>query len=496
MPARGGNDECGCDEMNKRTRSSQMRKHVRLIPVLFVAGLVAVSARLPVDALSQAATARPPVVATDAAAAQIDALIAAAYKPDRPGAAAIVVKDGRTVLRKGYGLADLELRVPVEPDMIFRIGSVTKQFTATAILLLAERGKLAIEDPITKFLPDYPTRGETITIEHLLTHTSGIKSYTGMPAWRPLMMKDLSVAEMIEVFKNEPADFKPGTRWLYNNSGYFLLGAIIERISGQTYEQFIEKEIFAPIGMTHSFYGNNAEIIPRRVPGYEKRAGAYVNASYLSMTQPYAAGSLISSVDDLALWDAALSSGKVLTAASMRRMFTPYALANGASSGYAYGWGIENYDGHLVTSHGGGINGFVCSVVRFPDDHVYVAVLSNNASDDGNPGDLARRAAAIALGRPVTDPPATTLDVPALDALTGTYQAEGVPRRVVTREGNRLFMIGGGPRVELVPASATDFFVPNSLLRLTFTKDASGRATSVRVGAWGVKDTLTRISGS
>lgn len=427
---------------------------------------------------------------------RIDALIAASYKPDKPGAAAIVVKDGKTLLRKGYGLADLELGVPIEPDMIFRIGSVTKQFTATAILRLVEQGKLAIDDPIAKYLPEYPTQGKTITIEHLLTHTSGIRSYTGMSAWRPPMIKELSVAEMIDVFKGEPLDFAPGERWLYNNSGYFLLGAIIEKITGQTYEQFVEREIFAPLGMTHSFYGSHARVIPRRVPGYEKRNGQYVNAAYLSMTQPYAAGSLLSSVDDLALWDAALSAGKALQPASMTRMFTSYVLSSGKPTGYGYGWAIEAYDGHPVTTHGGGINGFVCQVVRIADAHLYVAVLSNNASDDGNPSDLAKRAAAIALGNPVTDPTAIALDAGALDGYVGTYRGDGPARRVVARDGTRLFMSGAGPRVEILPASSTEFFVKNALTRIRFEKDPSGRVVTMSVGGWGAKETFTKAPGS
>lgn len=455
--------------------------------------LVLILAAVAVSSLLSAAAGQRDA---ESAAAQIDRLLADAYKADRPGATALVVKDGQTVLRKGYGLADLELGVPVEPDMIFRVGSVTKQFTSTAILMLAERGKLSIGDPITKHLPEFPTGGKTITIEHLLTHTSGIRSYTSMPAWRPLMIKDLSVAEMIDVFKNEPHDFAPGDRFLYNNSGYFLLGAIIEKVSGQTYEQFIEREIFTSLGMKHSFYGSHARVIPRRVPGYEKNAGGYVNAAYLSMTQPYSAGSLLSSVDDLALWEAAIASGKLLTAASMKRMFTPYTLASGKSTGYAYGWSIESYERHPVAGHGGGINGFVCAVVRLPEDKVYVAVLSNNASNDANPGDLARRAAAIAIGRPVTDPPTVALDAAALDAYVGTYQSDGPARRVVTRDGDGLFMTGGGPRVQILPASPTEFFVKGSLVRIAFEKDSTGRIMKMTAGAWGPKETFARTAGS
>src|ERR1051325_6201989 len=220
----------------------------------------------------------------------IDELMSKAYPPDGPGASIIVIKEGRTLLRKGYGMADMELGVKVEPDMVFRLGSITKQFTAVSILMLAEQGKLSLSDDLTKFFPDFPTHGRTITVEHLLTHTSGIKSYTSIPAWLSMWRKDMTVAELIDLFKNEPADFEPGTQWLYNNSGYILLGAIIEKVSGMTYEQFLQKNIFDPLGMKHTFYGSATRVIPRRVPGYTRsREGVIQNAEYLSMTQPYAA---------------------------------------------------------------------------------------------------------------------------------------------------------------------------------------------------------------
>jgi D-alanyl-D-alanine carboxypeptidase len=174
------------------------------------------------------------------------------YPADAPGAAAIVVVDGEVVLRKGYGLANVELQVPNRPEMVFELGSVTKQFTAAAILMLAERGQLRIEEDVTKYLPDYPTHGRKITIEHLLTHTSGIPSYTSLPEWIPRMREDIRPETLIGFFKDKPLEFEPGERWAYNNSGYVLLGAVIEKVSGKSYEQFIEEEIFKPLGMKDS----------------------------------------------------------------------------------------------------------------------------------------------------------------------------------------------------------------------------------------------------
>jgi CubicO group peptidase (beta-lactamase class C family) len=250
------------------------------------------------------------------------------YKADEPGASVIVVRDGKVILHKGYGRANMELGVPIEPDMVFRTGSITKQFTAVAVLMLAEQGKLSLEDDVTKFFPDYPTKGQKITIEHLLTHTSGIKSYTSIPEWIPLWRKDMTTSEMIALFKDKPMDFAPGERYAYNNSAYFLLGAIIEKLSGQTYADFIEKNIFAPLGMKHSYYDDTARIIARRVAGYSKGKDGFVNAAYLSTSQPYAAGSLCSTVGDLVAWANKLSSGAIVSPASYREMTTPVKLHN------------------------------------------------------------------------------------------------------------------------------------------------------------------------
>ena len=230
----------------------------------------------------------------EALATAIDTLMSSNFSPQEPGASVIVVKDGKVIFRKGYGLANVELGVAVEPDMIFRIGSITKQFTAVAILMLEEQGKLSVKDEITKYFPDYPTQGKKITVEHLLNHTSGIKSYTSLPEWLPQWRKDFKVDELIALFKDKPMDFAPGDSWSYNNSAYFLLGAIIEKASGQSYADFVEKHIFAPLGMKHSFYDNTERLITRRVAGYSKKGNDFVNCAYLSMSQPYAAGSLIS----------------------------------------------------------------------------------------------------------------------------------------------------------------------------------------------------------
>jgi CubicO group peptidase (beta-lactamase class C family) len=422
-----------------------------------------------------------PPGADDALAAKIDAVMAEVYKPGEPGAAIIVRKDGRTVFRKGYGMADLELGVPVTPDMVFRLGSITKQFTAVSILILAQEGKLGLQDEITKFLPDYPAQGRKITVEHLLTHTSGIQSYTDMPEWLPLWRKDMSVRELIDLFKGKPMQFDPGRSWAYNNSGYVLLGAIIEKVSGQAYEDFLAERIFKPLGMKSSYYGSAERIIPRRIPGYQKDKGGFVNAPYLSMTQPYAAGSLLSTVDDLAVWSDAVFSEKLVRREWLDKAFTPYRLANGESSGYGYGWFIADFAGHRSVEHGGGINGFSTYEMTFPEDRVFVAILTNSAIEGRDPEPRAVKIAWLALG--LAEPERKTVTVPAGDLapLAGVYVDERKREYHFSREGDKLFaQRKGGSRNELYPASPTEFFLKDNPARFVFIMEG-GRATGLRI---------------
>jgi CubicO group peptidase (beta-lactamase class C family) len=409
-----------------------------------------------------------------------DQLLAKNYPADQPGAAVLIVQDGKEVLRKGYGMADLELGVPVRPDMVFELGSITKQFTATAILLLQERGQLSVQDEITKYLPDFPTQGKKITIENLLTHTSGIPNYTDLPEWIAHVREDLTVDKLIGTFKDKPLEFSPGERWAYDNSGYILLGAIVEKVSGKSYADFVRQEIFTPLGMKHSYYNDPGEVIPGRVEGYDKGEKGYSRAQYLSMTQPYAAGSLMSSVDDLRLWDEALSSGKILRKTSLDAMYTAHKLASGVSAHYGYGWGVSDYEGHPVFQHGGGIFGFTTSILRMPQDRLLVVVLSNNTGAEDNPDSLAFKIAAYAVGKPMESRSSIRLDPKSLDDYVGVYRFDERTRRVITREGDRLFsMRSGGKKTEILATGRDDFFFPEADSRLHFRRDAAGKITGV-----------------
>ncbi len=319
-----------------------------------------------------------------AQAADLDAVreyLERTYSTDGPGASVVLMQRGKILHAQGYGMANLELNVPVESDTVFRVGSITKQITAAAIMLLQEDGALAVTDPIDKYLPDYPTHGHMITIEHLLTHTSGIRSYTGIPGYmgNPVR-RDLSIEELVGVFDQLPMEFAPGTQWRYNNSGYVLLGAIIEAVSGKTYAQFVEERITGPLGLTDTYYGG-PRLIMNRASGYTMDAGGNIrNADPISMTQPHAAGALLSTAPDLANWHNALVHGELISRDSFAQMSTPYELSDGKTHPYGYGLGLGEVEGREMIAHGGGIHGFSCFALWLPDSDTYVAVLTNTVN--------------------------------------------------------------------------------------------------------------------
>ncbi len=411
----------------------------------------------------------------------IDAMLAKAIAPDGPGAVVIALKDGKTIFRKAYGMANLELGVPLTPDSVLRLGSITKQFTATAVLMLAEEGKLALSDPLTKFLPAYPTHGHVITVEHLLNHTSGIRSYTDIPGYMGTKIQaDLTPDQLIDAFKSEPMDFAPGERWQYNNSGYVLLGAVIEKASGMTYADFVADRIFKPLGMKATAYGAEGPVLPKRAAGYTRDGETVLNARYLSMSQPYSAGALVSTVDDLAAWDAALYTEKLVKKASLEKAWTPAVTRDGKATHYGYGWGISTLRGAPAIAHGGGIFGFSTYAIRLPDEKVYVAVLTNSDSPRTDPGMLGKRIAALLIGRPFPEQVVVTVDPKALTRWTGVYRFAPQTTRTVTVEGGKIYsQRAGGPRLEVKPSSETEFFYEGSLTRLKFVAGPDGRAKEV-----------------
>jgi len=412
-----------------------------------------------------------------ALAAQIDASIAPYYKSTEPGAVVIVVKDGQPLLRKAYGLASVQDGQPLTPDMSLRLGSISKQFTAVAILLLADQGKLAVTDDITTFLPDYPTHGKKITIAQLLAHTSGIHDYTRKPEFVPNSTKDLSVAQMIDFFKNDPLDFEPGTQWSYSSSGYFLLGAIIEKASGQPYATFVEQQIFVPLGMNDTAYEGHERQSVKRAAGHIRSGETYVPNLPLSMTQPYAAGALVSTVDDLARWDAAISDGKLLKAATWELAFTQAKLNDGKTTRSGYGWKVGTWQNTPVIHHSGGINGFATYAMRLPKEKVYVAVLENSDTGLVDPDVVARKAAAIAVGRPYPEIKVITLKPAILDAYAGVYAINDKAGYTIRNfEGNLLLQRTGRPAQRMLAYSPNGFLIENTLTTAEFERGPKGDA--------------------
>ncbi len=306
-------------------------------------------------------------------AAAIDGFVARYQELGLFNGSALVADQGQVVLKKGYGLANMEWNISNAPDTKFRLGSVTKQFTATLILQLVEQGKIDLGAPVARYLPDYPGRtGDRVLIRHLLTHTSGIPGYTEVPAWGAKMRDPYTPAKFIDFFSKLDLFFEPGSHFSYSNSGYFLLGVILEKVTGQPYEKLLRERIFAPAGMSDTGYDSTEPLLPKRAAGYDKTFdGKYVNTGYLDMSQPYSAGSLYSTVEDLYRWDQTLYADKILSAASKERMFTP------GLSNYGFGWQITKKDGVTTIEHGGGINGFNTVITRNPESKRLIVLLNN-----------------------------------------------------------------------------------------------------------------------
>jgi CubicO group peptidase (beta-lactamase class C family) len=386
----------------------------------------------------------------------------------------LVVKDGKPLVNEGYGSADLEWKIPNSPTVKFRLGSLTKQFTAASILLLEERGKLKVEDPVSKYMPDAPAAWEKITIYNLLTHTSGIPNFTGFPDYRSTEWKDTNPAELVARFRDKPLDFEPGSKFSYSNSGYILLGYLLEKISGQTYGEFLQQNIFTPLGMADSGIDSNAVILPQRAQGYSPSAHGIRNAGYISMTIPFSAGAIYSTTGDLLKWEQGLFGGKVLQPAPLTKMTTPF------KDGYACGLFVSTKDGHKVITHGGGIEGFNTSLNFYPDDKIVVIVLGN--LNGGTPDQIASSLGKVALGQPVTlisERKEVSVAPTLLADYAGTYQLTPTVNNVVSvKDGHLVSKLGNQPEVQLFAESDTKFFLKVVDAQIEFFRDPTTHAVT------------------
>ena len=414
---------------------------------------------------------------------KFDAMMIETFKENEPGAVALIIKEDKVLYRKAFGLANLELGVKMKPENVFRIGSITKQFTAVAILKLRDEGKLKLDDKITEYVKDYPMHGHQITIQHLLTHTSGIKNYNSISEWDgEIQKKDFTPKEFINYFKNQPMDFQPGEEWRYNNSGYVILGHIIEVVSEMTYEEYIEKTFFAPLKMTNSDYGSPSRIIKDRANGYDKKENVFRNSDYISMSQPYAAGGLLSTVDDLYKWNSALMSEKVILKASREEAHSTYRLNNGKKTGYGYGWMLGNIQGSPMIYHSGGINGFLTYSIFLPEEQLFVAMFSNCICN--YPGNIATKMAALAIEKPYNWKP-ITLSNENLKEYVAEYKSDKEQRNITLEDGQLLLFKNAGRKSKIIPYGKDKFFLKGGMSTLQYNRNTEGEIMSVTLKSTG-----------
>ncbi len=402
-----------------------------------------------------------------------DAILAKYLPADGPGAAVIISKKGKVIYQGARGLANIEHNVPLTTESVFRLGSITKQFTAAAIMMLQEQKKLNVKDNIHQYLPNFPTEGNEVTIENLLNHTSGIANYTED---RELFQKEIQVPvtldEMLIRFSKHPMALKTGEAMRYSNTGYVLLGKIIEIASGQSYTEFIEQNIFKKLGMKSSRYGG-FQIIPNRASGYEMSEQGVANTSHIDMTWPHAAGSLLSTVGDLNIWFNALTSGKLISKSSYQQMVTPFKLNDGSISNYGFGLGMSQFNKYESITHSGGIHGFVTYAFYLPSEDLYLAVLTNLSS--GNPALVGNLIAADVLDIALPVFEAIKLNKAKAKKLMGQYKLEsGGVRRLFMEKGKVYTKRDEGRQFEVIPMLNNSFYYEDSLAYFVIKTNEKG----------------------
>lgn len=388
-----------------------------------------------------------------------------------PGGVVLVRRCDQILLRESYGLADVENKVPMTADKVLPLASVTKQFTAFAILQLVQTGKLKLDQPIGEVLNDLPPALAKVSLRQLLTHTSGVKNISKIAESRVARRNEASVDELIAYFKDLPLEFESGSRFEYSNSNYILLTKVIEKASGSTYAEYMHKSVFAPLSMSATRFGSHTELVPGRAHGYRMVKGKLQNADFISMTQPQGAGALISTADDLDRWHTALSEGRLVDKALMEQAFKPVTLKDGSRMPYGFGWMVSQVQGSASNEHGGFINGFSTYTLRVPEKKIYVTVLSN--SEQFWPDDFAVELAAIALGKPFDKKPAKNTDA---SAWLGSYHFDKGEVRELKQDADKLVLLQQGDKPLPVIASADGrYYLGESLDYLSFERRSDGK---------------------
>lgn len=427
----------------------------------------------------------------------VDSVMNTYFSPSGPGAVILIAKKGKPVLRKAYGLANIELNVINKPEYVFNIGSMSKQFTAICILKLAQEGKLRLEDNIKKYLTDYNTHGRNITIQNLLNHTSGIINYSDKDDFFPKSVTDISKEDLKKSFMNDSLFFEPNSNWSYCNSGYVLAGLIVEKVSGKSLIEYLTDNIFKPAEMSNTFVGNDDSVFVNSVSGYDNVTGLentlqskYKPAQYMSWTYSYGAGGIISTVDDLLKYNNALLSEKIIKKEWLDKAWSSITLPNGKSTNYGLGWAVGNYQGLKFVAHGGGLNGFRSYGVLFPNEQTYIVVLSNTSAK--TPVTYASPIAFKIAGKPLPNMKNISLDTKTLDEYKGVYSINSpaygfLPtKRFITVKDNSLFVqLQEGEDLEEVKQLYyidKDFFgIKNSPQKFQFIRDKKSKVTSIEV---------------
>lgn len=400
-----------------------------------------------------------------------DQVIDSRFKADEPGGVALVAEGGNIIYQRAFGMANLELNIKMQPDMVFEIGSMTKQVTAVCILQLMEKGKLKLTDPIIKYIPDYPASWQQVTVEHLLTHTSGITDGGARP--------NVMAKEMISQYQNKPLSFAPGSKWAYSSTGYAVLGAIIENVSGISYEEYVQKNIVGPLALTHTYFAINPRVIPNRVPSYLGARGRFRNAPRQDLPLT-GAGALISNPADMLKWTEALVSGKVISKETLAKAWTSYQLTNGRPAYYGYGWQTGwKIQGSPIVEHSGLAEGYTTDAVYLPNEDVYVAVFMNIRGII--PELVVEDLAAIALGKP-DDRHAITLSDELLRGYTGVYSDRDSSLKYLTVSGHQLYyQRADGPKMKMIPYAKDHFFFDNTSMIGTINRDNAQQIISLQL---------------
>jgi len=410
--------------------------------------------------------------------AKADSLLANSYSATGPGAAVIVTENGKTVYAAGRGLADVERKTPITAATHFRMASITKQFTAAAVLRLAEQGKLSLDDPLSKFLPAYPAPGASATVRQLLNHSGGMMPYTNIPGFRVEANtgKAYSTEQLIAVFKDVPPPSKPGEKWDYNNSGYVLLGAILEKVTGKSWDQAVGDLVTAPLKLTTIRTGIGADGTPGMAVGYTDKDGKVAIAEKIHMSMPHAAGALVGTVGDLADWGNALHNGKLLAPATYTAMTGTTTTADGNTQPYGYGIQSGDVRGRKEIGHGGNIDGFSTDSIYLPKEKIFVAVFANSDSPQSDPRTVVRRLAALAVGDAYPKFTAQPVVMKAVEPLLGVYAFADTERTFFARDGKLYARRAGGGEAEVFLAGGNKYFYgSDNLSWFEVTPDSSGK---------------------